>query len=470
MNLLEFVTKYSCKHLKNNIARIYINNSTKLSVHGYDAGVGLNVEYGHYKISITKSNENPEKTVMGTSRGALIELRSKDVGESFQGIKIVVVSISAQGIEIVAHPSELRQIERIASLKAAIANGKITTASLCHGVGLLAYNLSKGMKRASLSTKIQLANDIDDLALTCSVEGNPIWDDCEPTAVATSIQLQELALQDLKPVNFVEIGLPCQNHSNLCPEDMREFAHPTVGTLFVSAAAVIRKLNPAVFLIENTRHFLNSQTFSILVKEFSDDYNFEVITVKGTDYGDFEPRERACVVAIDNTLPMCALETMTPPLCVQRSPLGTILDEIPLDAPEWREMTHVKRKLNDPRLNFRNTIFTPNDYEIGTLMASYASPKIGAPMIVHPENPRLQRQFSYREHGRIRRAPQRLMDVFERIANGSHSMVTSRGNKSAVHRMCGNSVSPLPWIAVGEWLGNWFHSLFELDRGEQLVA
>lgn len=71
------------------------------------------------------------------------------------------------------------------------------------------------------------------------------------------------------------------------------------------------------------------------------------------------------------------------------------------DSTLWREMAHVKRKVDDPRLNFKNTLYTGSETKIATITATYAAPKIGAPMISHPENPCLQRQFTVNEHCKI---------------------------------------------------------------------
>ncbi|MCG9579068.1 DNA cytosine methyltransferase, partial [Vibrio tubiashii] len=447
---------YSCKHLSNGVSRIYINNHGTLVGAGYREGDLLEVSHSRFKTVIRKNEVNSAKSVMGTARGLLIELRDKKTRESFEGIEKVIVTISSNCIVIEAYPSERRRVERVESLKIAIRKGMgVQYGSLYSGLGLLAYNLSRGFKKKGVKTFLSFANDIDDLALSCSVEGNPIWDEALPAAEATSLDIRELALKDNLPkVNFLEIGLPCTNQSKLCPAHLRDLSHPS-GTLFMSLITVIRKMNPAVFLIENSKPFLSSMTYKLLKKELDTDYAFESVVLNGHSYGDFEPRERACIIARDRSLPATNISDLSPPEMVEHRALSDILQDVPEDSPVWRTMSHVKRKEADPRLNFKNSLYSPTDVKIGALMATYASPKIGSPMVAHPTNSNLQRQFSYVEHCRIRRVPKRLEDVLHKVATGMHCLVRSVGSKSAVHRMCGNSVAPLPWRAAGSWLATW---------------
>jgi DNA (cytosine-5)-methyltransferase 1 len=127
-------------------------------------------------------------------------------------------------------------------------------------------------------------------------------------------------------------------------------------------------------------------------------------------------------------------------------------------------MAHVKRKLNDSRLNFKNCLHEPTDKKIGTLTATYSAPKIGSPMVVHPTNPNLQRQFTVQEHCRIRRLPESLAKVIMSIAQGTHPLVSVRGSTTAAHRLNGNSVSANTWRAVGLFIGNYLSSLSKANN------
>lgn len=456
---------YSCKHLSNNIARIYINNSFSLDQFGYTAGTKLSLECSKNCVLIEKSSSG-SKSVIDTSRGALIELRSKDIARSFHRISKVVVTVTGELIEITPCPRELRQAQRIESLYQAVCLGKgVKYGSLFAGIGLLSLNVLNvlnGMADAGLKAVLQLANDSDPLALSCSMEGNPIWDNASPDVIASNLDVRELALTDLPRVDILEISWPCNNTSKLCPADMRDLMHPIVGGLFIWIIVVIKRMNPSVILIENSKPFLKSETFSIFKRELAGDYLFEETTVRGDLYGDFEPRERSCVIARDKSLPESYIADLHPPVNVSHRKLSDILEPITPDDKRWRKMEHVKKKINDKRLNFRNTVYTPDDTRIGSLMATYASTKVGAPFLIHPSESEYQRHFTYVEHGRIRRAPDSLMTVMDKVANGLHSLVRKTGSISAIHRMYGNSVSPLPWHAAGKSIGIWLTSLKEL--------
>jgi DNA (cytosine-5)-methyltransferase 1 len=135
------------------------------------------------------------------------------------------------------------------------------------------------------------------------------------------------------------------------------------------------------------------------------------------------------------------------------------MDNIAPDSTLWREMAHVKRKVDDPRLNFKNTLYTGNETKIATITATYAAPKIGAPMVSHPENPYLQRQFTVNEHAKIRQLPERMHNAVMDIATGTNPLVSKSGSITAAHRMLGNSVSKSAWVHMGKVIGDYLNQL-----------
>ena len=453
------IQKYAVKLLKSDTARVYIQNPLFLKKANFVANALIHVSYEKSRIVITLK-ENGERKVMDSSRGELIELKNKDTFKSLLGCNSVVVTFKTNKIIIKVPKSFTETQKRTVGFIDKLSSGKpLTSASLFSGIGLLALSIKRGLEAAGVKTKLSFANDSDELALTCSAEGNPIWKDASNNAVIDGRDIRELDISELPIVDILEIGLPCVNQSKLCEKKKRDLNHPIVGTLFITIVNVIKKMNPSIIILENAPSFLNSDTLALIKSELKDRYTFDSRILKGSEFGGIEERSRACVVATPLGFPELNLAELKPKLSLLTPSLGDLLEDIRNDSPLWREMGHVKAKLNNPKLNYKNTLFTADSTKIGTMTATYHSPKIGSPMLAHPENPELQRQFTALEGCRIRELPLSLLEVLMSVAKGEHWLCKSKSNVGAVHRMNGNSVSPKPWFALGEWLGDYFRTL-----------
>ncbi|WP_390240728.1 DNA cytosine methyltransferase [Vibrio sp. R78045] len=469
MKLINRVQKYSVKHLSSGASRIYINNSFYLRLIGFVAGVRYSLKETTSGF-ILKFDENGTNCVMSSGRGELVELKNKTVAKKFESCNSVRVVFSKDGISITSSVTDSAIRRRNESLKFKVNNNlPLKLGSLFSGLGLLSKCIKDGLFSSGVLTEMEFANDNDELVLNCNIQGNPIWKDASKSAVATGEDIQDLVTQNLPEVDVLEVGLVCKNQSKLCPSHMRDLNHSVVGTLFMSLLSVIRKMNPAVLLIENAQPFLTSQTFDLLSRELIKDYTLSTTVLEGYAFGDYEERKRGCIVAVSKGLPELSLSSFASPISVDHKPLSEILEPIDADSVLWKKMGHVKKKLLDPKLNFKNVLHYPNDTKIKALSATYASPKIGSPMVGHPNDSDLQRHFTWLEHSRIRRVPESLERVLETVANGTHCMSRTKSNVGAVHRMCGNSVSPLPWTALGEFIGNFLKKSLCFNR-ELLTA
>ena len=218
--------------------------------------------------------------------------------------------------------------------------------------------------------------------------------------------------------------------------------------------AAIEKMNPSVICFENTKAFINSKTLDLIKRQLTG-YRFEQVILDSHDFGEIESRRRACVIAVSEGLPSLGLVDLKPPVVHSRPILSDYMEAVPEDSPLWREFAHLIRKDKDTRTNYRNTLYSGCASKIGTLIASSASAKAGSPMIRHPTNPNLQRQVTELEHARIRDLPKGVFDQVMAVANGTHQLVSKRGSKTAVHRLCGNGVSKKVWQKVGQFLGRY---------------
>ena len=453
--------KYSIKKLKNSIARIYVNDSQELSDSNLPAGTRVTVTYGNYSIKVI-ADVNGQNSIMETSRGGLLELRNKSTFESFNGVDSVQVTFTEDGVEIGLCYQDIQRLKRETTIINNLVSGQpIRTASLCSGTGLLALFIKNGLEKSGIKSNICLAIDSCEKAMSANINGNPIWQDASEDAIAIVNQLNNIDITKIRQADLVEIGLPCVPFSKLIKKHYRDIAHPQAGTIFCKLLAILNQINPAIFIIENVEGFLKSDAYSIIKRE-SVGYRFEEVILDGHSFGDIEGRSRACVVAVSEGLPSLNLQQLKPPAKVTLSPLSNYMETIPLQSELWRKMEHVKRKLDNPNLNFKNDLYTGSETKLGTLTAGYSAPRIGAPMIVHPENPELQRQFTAQEACNIRQLPASLEQAVMSFATGKNPLVKRSGSTSAVHRMLGNSVSKQAWIEAGSFIGSYLRDLKHL--------
>ncbi|WP_170222413.1 DNA cytosine methyltransferase [Vibrio chagasii] len=432
-----------------------MQNTQALKASGFNAEGAIRIEYSKLKVEIL-SDKCGTNSVQDTSRGELIEIRNKTLAECFSGLDRVIITFRSGKIIISASKADIDRLKREARLSASIKRGKVTFGSLYSGIGLTSLALKLGLKRTGLDTVQAFSTDIDELALSVQVEGNPIWEEHLKNAVVIADDISNIDFSSVPQVDVLEIGYPCYNQSTLCPKTQRDLEHPKVGSKFIPTVNAIKQLNPAVIIIECAVPFLQSKTYSLIKKEIQG-YQFEEARISGYDHGDFEERKRCFILATSKGLNRANLDDFQPKQITDRPQIKSIMETVPLGDKAWKEMQHVKDKLTDPRLNFKHKVYSGNETKIAAIPATYNSPKIGSPMI-QAEGSHLQRLFTYVEHSRIREVPKKLFSVLDSVAKGKHPLVSKRGNVTAVQRMLGNGVSPKAWRNAGEFVGRYLIS------------
>ncbi|MEZ8238617.1 MULTISPECIES: DNA cytosine methyltransferase [Vibrio] len=453
---------YSVKHIANGVGRIYIKNSKILRQNGYVAGAQFSITERKHALKLTLCNDGT-KSVNKTNRGELVEIRSKMVGAVLNGVSKVNVTFKQGIIYIEVALVELKRMIREAALIKSLLNEiPLRFASIFSGIGTLSYQIKKGLQSQLIESEIALSIDSDTLAMNIQIEGNPIWNTPTEDAQAYGVDIRDIDVDQLKSVHVAEVGYPCVGQSTLCPASRRDLDHPEAGTLFIPLIGIIKKLNPALIILENSVPFIKSQTLSLMEREFDFlGYRLQTTKINGYDNGDFEERRRACAVLISKGLPELPLDQFYPPSDIERSTFNSIRDDIADNSDKWSLMEHVTKKSNDTRLNFKHNLLIGDEDKVATLTAGYASPRIGSPMVAHDnyEENGLQRLISNLEHSRIRGIPDQLWRVLEKVGAGNHSLVSKRGNTSHVHRMLGNGVSPKAWFNLSAFIGGYLRNL-----------
>jgi DNA (cytosine-5)-methyltransferase 1 len=448
--------RYAVKHLSSGAARIYINNSEALRNAGFLASSNVRIVNSPNSIKIYLDPNGSHK-VMNSGRGELLELRNKDTANAVGKVDFVMVSFRDGCVSITVHGLSERQSRRESLFLSKIKSGQpLRSACLCSGTGMLSYHIKQGLEAQGFKTEIAFANEHNELAMSCNLEGNPMWDNASDDAIAIVDDIHAVDLNDVSEVDYATIGYPCVGFSLLADKNNLDIFHGDCGTLFIPLVAILRKMNPAMLIFENAPRFIDSTTLHLLEKSFPD-YNFSKTILNGHDYNELESRKRACIIATSKGLPAMDLSNILSLYSSERPPvISDVLSNVDLDASCWRVMEHVKLRDTMKNVGYRNCLYYGHESSMTTIPASYGSPKAGTPMIAHPEKPELQRQVQVDEHAHLRGLPERMVAVIMSIWNGAHPLVSTRGSATACHRLLGNGVSKRVWTSLGSAMGAYF--------------
>lgn len=457
--MLKISKPYSVKRLNNGASRVYVSSPDLIRVSGFQEGQYLTANWCNGSITVTASSKatEPRFKLLNTSRGLILELRSKNVTNSLSGIGRALVQAKKGSIKIVPHPTELKRLQRENRFVSAIRSKRhLDRGSLFSGLGLLSAYLGDGLHSVGIKSRIRLVNDICPAALTVNTQSNPMWSQAHPNAEAVCADIRELlTTSNIPQLDIMDISYPCNGQSTLINSDQRDIQHKVVGDLFIDTVAAIRASNPALMIMECTPAFLKSDTLR-LMKQALSDYVFHDFQLSGAKHGEIENRPRVAVVAISqgiaHLLPLSA--GVPVPAKRQVTPvLSEFLEDVAPGSDLWREFKHVTNKIDDERLDFKHTAYTPDANKIATLIATYASPKIGSPFLAHPSNPKLMRMFTVAEHANIKRLAPAVKQHLIDIEQGNTTLTSARGSKSLAHKLMGMSVNRYPWTDLAAFVG-----------------
>jgi DNA (cytosine-5)-methyltransferase 1 len=187
--------------------------------------------------------------------------------------------------------------------------------------------------------------------------------------------------------------------------------HEGVGHLVASAIMLINRINPSVCLIENVPQYADSASAQILRHHFRDaGYDVQETVLSAREFGCLENRNRWFLVAATRGIEI-DLESLTP-VAYPVKTISDIMDKVADDSPEWRTFDYlkVKEKRDSEKGNsFAMQIVKPESSSCPVIRKSYAKGGSTDPLLAHPSNPDLLRQFSIGEHSRIKEVPEHLV-------------------------------------------------------------
>lgn len=385
--------------------------------------------------------------VVGEKNNPIIDINSKALLAMFDGMAAIRVVVKKDAIFLMPLASEIKKRERFVRLREKLQNGEpVDIGSLSHGGGILSHAMHSGLKQSGVESRLAFANEIRGELLEHAAIHNDAWNS-ETQLLAAP--MQELAfdsrgIASIPKCEILEMGLPCSGASQ-AGKSKRGLAHPEahphVGHLVVSALMILNRCNPAVAVLENVPQYAQSASADILRNQLRDmGYVTHERVLNGKEWGAHENRNRWCMIAVTEGLEFDFDQLMAPGAAHQL--IAEVLDDIGPDDERWRTFDYLKTKeVRDAAKgsSFSMQIVSSGDDAVNTIRKGYAKGGSTDPLLRHPTNPDLLRQFTPAEHARIKQIPS--------------SLIEGLSNQIA-HEVLGQSIVYAPFKDVGAHVGN----------------
>lgn len=386
--------------------------------------------------------------VVGEKNNPVIDINSKSLLAIFDGMAAIRVVVKQDQIYLLPLASEIKKRERFVRLRDKLERGDlIGIGSLSHGGGVLSHAIHSGLEKAGINSKLAFANEIRGELLEHAAIHNDAWSiDTQMLAAP----MQELAFDDrgvasIPKIEILEMGLPCSGASK-AGRSKRGLAHPEahphVGHLVVAALIIVSKTNPAIVIMENVPEYSQSASADILRNQFRDlGYNTSERVLNGKEWGALENRNRWCMIAVTHGIAFDFDQLQPPGASAQL--IADVLDKtIAPDDPKWRSFDYLKTKeIRDAEKgnSFSMQVVTAEGNAVPTIRKGYSKAGSTDPLLQHPDNPDLLRQFTAGEHAKIKGCP-------ESLVNGLSNVIA--------HELLGQGIVYQPFEDVGAHVGD----------------
>lgn len=434
-------------------SRVWLNNGT-LTNSGFTAGSRYKVEF-FKRYVLVSLDENGDRTV---SKGDIIDLQNKSMTNTFPDSDRVHVLYDEGKVIIKAYHHDDKIKRREVSLIERIARKlPLRLGDWCAGIGFLGKQFAKGLLAAGIMTSVVFANEYDRHA--CDLYHNSNTEHMANAAANAVIIHDDLFTMDqslVPELDVMVIGYPCVGFSGQqSRKRFMDIKHPTSGLLFVPLLESINRANPSLILIENSDRMLDSDTTFIMdtVLEKTG-YKYSHTVLNGFEHGDFEPRRRLAKVYYSKNLSELDLTQLNVKRANPRT-LADLLEPMSLSSSNWKDLSYLSKKNKDKSHNHKFKVPSLSATKLPTFGASYAKIQCDSTMIEHPKNPKLYRICTASEHCNVRHITGELKKGIVSISEGTHHLQKGRTNATKAHFLLGNTISPTPWVDLGEFVGQW---------------
>jgi DNA (cytosine-5)-methyltransferase 1 len=242
------------------------------------------------KVSGRKKPDGSYSPIVDLSNASLVDVTG--------GAKRIRADFYENEIHITIHHHETARFLREASLKKNLNEGTITKGVLCAGIGVSAAASHDAFIHSGIKASTEFVVDRERKYLDTLVQNNHVVTNNTQIFEAT---LEEIEPSLLKPVNLLEVSLPCTGHSISGRSKLGlKYAeeHSTDATAIFGLIKVVEFCNPAVVVSENVTLARNSQTY-ILLKGLLEllGYNISETELDSEDTKSLQNRKRYWLVA-----------------------------------------------------------------------------------------------------------------------------------------------------------------------------
>lgn len=399
-----------------NERRIWLQG-LRLTQAGFDKGERYRVDYDMdtHTIQLVK-DPHGNRLVSGRKKmdgyDPIIDLCNAEITQITQGVTRVRVDLTHGQITITTHHFESKKAEREDRLKTHLQQGFITKGDLCVGIGMAAGALKQGFDEQGLKTRLEWVVDRERRYLQVACDNNLA---ISQDTVLFEATLEELEPSLLRPVDLVQVSLPCTGHS-IAGKSKNKIKmaeqHSTDATAIFGLMRTIECCNPSIIVSENVREAQNSATY-ILLKGMLEQMGYKIheIVLDNKKSGSFECRVRYWFVAVSDTITQIDLNNI-PAFTRRYQQLSDLLESISDDDPMWSDNTYLKDKQERDKAagkGFANRqLVTGKDTVIGAVGKGYAKRRSTEPFIIRGDGK--ERLLTPVEHARVKSAPEKLVE------------------------------------------------------------
>ncbi len=406
--------------------RLFIDSLLLLKT-GFQVGANfdLQVDMVALRLELVLSDAGQRK-ISRRQRGGqvmpVIDINSVQALGAFGAGMVAQIELSQERLLVRPLASELCRLRRLQRLELARMYGRFSSLSLAHGIGVMSQAAHEGFGRVGVSLTLQAAIEIEERWLEHAMHRNSAW---SSSTMALAMPIQHVAQDDdvlasIGHVDILEAGLPCSGASRAGKARRghgRMEEHPVVGHLVAPAISILQRTQPIAFVLENVPSYAHEASASILRSCLADmGYATHEIELDASSFALAEVRVRWFLVAVTRGIDVdlqAALEAYRLAAKHETRYVGQLLDDVADDDPRWRSFAYIDAKaLRDAQegKNFAPQSVHIHSVDVPTLRKGYQKAGSTDPLLVHPRNPALRRQFTVAEHARFKGVPLELVD------------------------------------------------------------
>lgn len=382
----------------------------------------------------------------------LIEVTGQILESFDKGIEKLRVVMTNGKIIITPHQLYAAVSKSLKDLYSAVLQKKkVEVISLFSGGGILDRAVHDGLKLAGLDSVVRCSIELETKYMQSNLRNNAHLFDSNSVLIESPIQDLDFSRMGVSG-DILVAGIPCTGAS-IAGKSKNKIKHSEehdkAGSLFYYLLQVIQKTNVPLIILECVKQYLDTTSMMIIRSVLSNlGYTLQETVLKGDDFGALEGRERMVVVAsLDSINSKLSFDDLRRyPAC---GPVSTILEDVPLDSPMYRDFKYLADKeIKDiaSGKGFRRCLLNGDETKVPCIGAGYAKCRSNEPFVKHPSNEELSRLFTVNEHARVKTIP-------EDIVNGT-PVTTS-------HEILGQSIIFKKFISVAEMCGLGLKSFFD---------